>query len=80
MPPLGTLTSAFFASIEDLREAAVESEVRMIACQMTMGLFEFDRKEMIEGVEIAGAATRGHRELEDTEVLVAAFSEPQVAA
>ena len=45
------------ASIEDLREAAVESEVRMIACQMTMGLFEFDRKEMIEGVEIAGAAT-----------------------
>ena len=45
------------ASIEDLREAAVESEVRLIACQMTMDLFEFDKEEMIEGIEIGGAAT-----------------------
>lgn len=45
------------ASIEELRDIAVESEVRMIACQMTMDLFEFDKSEMIDGVEIAGAAT-----------------------
>jgi len=45
------------ASIEDLRDAAVESEVRMIGCQMTLDLFEFDRKDMIEGIEIGGAAT-----------------------
>jgi peroxiredoxin family protein len=45
------------ASIEDLREAAVESEVRLIACQMTMDLFEFKKDEMIDGVEIGGAAT-----------------------
>ncbi len=45
------------ASIEELREAAVESDVRMIACQMTMDLFEFSPDDMIEGIEIGGAAT-----------------------
>lgn len=45
------------ASIEDLREAAIESDVRMIACQMTMDLFEYSLDEMIEGPEIGGAAT-----------------------
>ena len=45
------------ASIEELREAAVESDVRMIACQMTLDLFEYDMDDMIEGPEIGGAAT-----------------------
>ena len=45
------------ASIEDLREAAVESDVRMIACQMTLDLFEYDKKDMIDGIELGGAAT-----------------------
>lgn len=45
------------ASIEDLREAAVESDVRIIACQMTLDLFEYDVDDMIDGVELGGAAT-----------------------
>ncbi len=45
------------ASIEELREAAVESDVNMIACQMTMDLFEYDAKDMIPGIKIGGAAT-----------------------
>ncbi len=45
------------ASIEELREAAIEGGVRMIACQMTMDLFEYELEEMIEGPEIGGAAT-----------------------
>jgi peroxiredoxin family protein len=45
------------ASIEDLREAAVESGVRMIACQMTLDLFEYSLDDMIEGPELGGAAT-----------------------
>jgi peroxiredoxin family protein len=45
------------ASIEELREAAVESDVRMIGCQMTMDLFEYSQDEMIEGIELGGAAT-----------------------
>ena len=45
------------ASIEELRELAVEAEVRLIACQMTMDLFEYSLEDMIEGPELGGAAT-----------------------
>jgi len=45
------------ASIEELREAAELSDVRMIACQMTLDLFELDKKDMIDGIELGGAAT-----------------------
>ena len=45
------------ASIEELREAAVESDVRLIACQMTLDLFEYSVDDMIEGIEVGGAAT-----------------------
>ena len=45
------------ASIEELREAAVDSGVRMIACQMTLDLFEYSLDDMIEGPELGGAAT-----------------------
>ena len=45
------------ASIEDLREMAVEAEVRLIACQMTMDLFEYSTDDMIDGIDIGGAAT-----------------------
>ena len=45
------------ASIDDLRDMAVEAEVRLIACQMTMDLFEYGEDEMIDGIEIGGAAT-----------------------
>ncbi len=45
------------ASIEELREASVDLEIDMIACQMTMDLFEYDRKDMIDGIELGGAAT-----------------------
>ncbi len=45
------------ATIPELRSLAVESGVRMIACQMTMDLFEYKKEDMIEGIEIGGAAT-----------------------
>ena len=45
------------ASIEELRAMAVEAEVRLIACQMTLALFEYTRDDMIDGVELGGAAT-----------------------
>lgn len=45
------------ASIEELREAAVEAEIRIIACQMTLDLFEYDPSDLIGGIEFAGAAT-----------------------
>lgn len=44
------------ASIDDLMEMAIESEVKMIACQMTVDLFDFKHSELIDGLEYAGAA------------------------
>lgn len=44
------------ASLEDLRELCIEADVRMIACQMTVDLFEFDKGDFIDGVEYGGAA------------------------
>jgi peroxiredoxin family protein len=45
------------ASIEELRLLAVESGVRIIACQMTMDLFDYKLEDMIDGPELGGAAT-----------------------
>jgi peroxiredoxin family protein len=45
------------ASIEELRDLAVEADVQLVACQMTMDLFEYDTKDMIDGVKLGGAAT-----------------------
>lgn len=45
------------ASIEELREMAIEADVNMIACQMTMDLFEYTKDDMIEGPVLGGAAT-----------------------
>ena len=45
------------ASIEELRQTAIDSDIRMIACQMTMDLFEYKLEDMIEGPVLGGAAT-----------------------
>ncbi len=45
------------ASIEELRELAIEADVKMIGCQMTMDLFEYDQSDMIDSIDYAGAAT-----------------------
>lgn len=44
------------ASIEELREMAIEAEVNMVACQMTLDLFEYGPEDLIDGIELAGAA------------------------
>jgi len=44
------------ASLEELRELCQEAEVRLIACQMTVDLFDMATSEFIEGIEYAGAA------------------------
>jgi len=44
------------ASIQELRDICIESEVKMIACQMTVDLFDMKPSELIDGVEYAGAA------------------------
>jgi peroxiredoxin family protein len=45
------------ASLEELRDLCQEAEVKLIACQMTVDLFEMDTADFIDGVEYGGAAT-----------------------
>ncbi len=45
------------ASLEDLRNLCLEADVKMIACQMTIDLFEFKKSEFIDGIDYGGAAT-----------------------
>jgi len=44
------------APLEELRELCQEAEVRFIACQMTVDLFEFNTSDFIDGIELGGAA------------------------
>ena len=53
-----TLHQKGIAPIEELREICVESEVRLMACQMTVDLFGWKKEDFIDGIsEWAGAAT-----------------------
>ncbi len=45
------------AALEDLRNVCIEADVKMIACQMTVDLFEFDKNDFIPQAEFGGAAT-----------------------
>jgi len=45
------------ASIADLREACLETDVELIACQMTVDLFDFQDSDFIDGISHGGAAT-----------------------
>jgi len=43
------------ASVEELRSLCLEADVKMIACQMTVDLFDFKTSDLID-VEYGGAA------------------------
>lgn len=45
------------ASLEELRELCIEAEVKMVACQMTVDLFDMNPADFIEEMEFGGAAT-----------------------
>ncbi len=53
----GWMKKAKVATIPELVELAVESGVRLIACQMTMDVMGIKKEELIDGVEFGGAAT-----------------------
>ena len=44
------------ATIEELRDTALEMDVTLIACQMTMDVFGYKESDFIDGVEFGGAA------------------------
>jgi len=51
-----TIKNKGVASILELRDLCLEAEVKMIACQMTVDLFGFEKSDFIDGIEYGGAA------------------------
>jgi peroxiredoxin family protein len=51
------MASKGVADLADLRSMCQEAEVRLIACQMTVDLFDMKPSEFIDGIEFGGAAT-----------------------
>ena len=45
------------ASIDGLRSACIEAGVKLIACQMTVDLFDFKKTDFIDEIEFGDAAT-----------------------
>ena len=45
------------ASVEELRDLCLEADVKFIAGQMTVDLFEFKKADLIDDIESGGAAT-----------------------
>ena len=45
------------ATIEELRDICLESDVKLIGCQMTMDVFGFEKDDFVDGVDVGGAAT-----------------------
>jgi peroxiredoxin family protein len=52
----GWMKKANVAKLSELLEIAVESGVRIIACQMSMDVMGIKKEDLINGVEVAGAA------------------------
>lgn len=51
------MNKAGVATIPELMEACIEMDVTLIACQMTMDVLGVKREELLDEVEIGGAAT-----------------------
>ena len=45
------------ASVQQLLDLAMESGIKLIACQMTMDVMGYKQSDIIEGVEFGGAAS-----------------------
>jgi peroxiredoxin family protein len=53
----GWMNKAKVAKLSELLEMSVEMGVRLIACQMTMDVMGIKKQDLIDGIEIGGAAT-----------------------
>jgi peroxiredoxin family protein len=51
------MKKAKVAKLSELFEMAKEMNVRLIACQMTMDVMGIKKEDLVEGLEIGGAAT-----------------------
>ncbi len=52
----GKMKSKGIASIAELRTLCLDADVKMIACQMTVDLFDFAQDDLIDGIDYGGAS------------------------
>ena len=45
------------ATVETLRDTCIEADVKLIACQMTVDLFDMETSDLLNGIDYAGAAS-----------------------
>ena len=45
------------ASLTELRDMCIDVDVKFVACQMTVDLFDFEKKDFIDNIEYGGAST-----------------------
>ncbi|MHA1303685.1 MAG: DsrE/DsrF/DrsH-like family protein [Candidatus Heimdallarchaeaceae archaeon] len=51
------MKKANVVSLEELRDLSIEAGVKLIACQMTMDVMKVKKEDLIEEIEVGGAAT-----------------------
>ena len=52
-----TIRSKGVASVAKLRDLCLEADVKMIGCQMTIDLFDMKHEDLIDEIDLGGAAT-----------------------
>ena len=52
----GWMKKANVAKLSELLEMSLEMDVRLIACQMSMDVMGIKKEDLIDGIEVAGAA------------------------
>ena len=52
-----TIKSKGVASVAELRDLCLEADVKMIGCQMTIDLFDMKHEDLIDEIDLGGAAT-----------------------
>jgi peroxiredoxin family protein len=53
----GWMKKANVAKLSELLEMAIEGGVKLMACQMSMDVMGIKKEELIDGIEVVGAAT-----------------------
>jgi NADPH-dependent 2,4-dienoyl-CoA reductase/sulfur reductase-like enzyme/peroxiredoxin family protein/rhodanese-related sulfurtransferase/TusA-related sulfurtransferase len=67
----GIMKKKNVSSLEELLQSAIDSGVRIVACQMSMDIMGIRKEELIDGAEVAGVATfLGAAEQSDTNLFI----------
>lgn len=52
-----TMKKKNVVALPELRDLCIEAEVKLLACQMTVDLFDMKKEDLLDGIEYVGAAS-----------------------